>query len=640
MRTDALLAGILELASAQPPPLPERGVTELLAAAPAAHRRRVAGALGLRPAATAEEIGAVVRDRERIAAVAAGLSADAWRLAANAAFFGDAIVYQSWGGRPSPAAAELERHGLAFAFREQYNQIEYYVPPDLHAPLAAALAAPRANGLAGARPVRVIGAPLQLAHDVASLWAAIARTPVRLKTDGAVYQREVPRLLAALPPLELHGPEDALTRMRLEFVLMILREEGLVHVRIDDRPGAEVRRELVSTGNPAALLAGRPEDLRARLLDLADRSRFAGGALGLIASLEGATVSLKSFGATLRGLGEQAGLRIERRVSDFAVAFAGLHHAWLAGNVLIGVDQEGSPTAVRVQPAAVAVRHGVALVCQANFELVALAPPTPAERLVLALTTEPVAGQAHVFRLTRESVRGAQRSGALPLGVVAALEEIVGELPQNVVASLLDWTSSVRPPLRLRTAMVLDTGDEPTAEGLLAGQFAGHIVERLGPTQLAIRAADLSAVQAALKRAGHELDPGIDRVSGRWSERESPPGEAERTWLPNEGSPAPSGKQVSTLDTAAPKPAPAPKRAAAPTAPADPDEDDPVQVVLDAIERGGDVFIVYAGARGTTRRQITPYEVEGAAVHAYCHLRAEERSFWLASIMGAVPVAD
>jgi predicted DNA-binding transcriptional regulator YafY len=67
-------------------------------------------------------------------------------------------------------------------------------------------------------------------------------------------------------------------------------------------------------------------------------------------------------------------------------------------------------------------------------------------------------------------------------------------------------------------------------------------------------------------------------------------------------------------------------------------DDEPVEVVLDAIERGTDVFIVYAGARGTTQRQITPYEVEGAAVHAYCHLRADERSFWLASILDAVPV--
>jgi hypothetical protein len=622
--------------------LADQRAAELLAGLPAAHRRAVASALGLRAAASAEVIGVAICDPERIAAVVGSLSSDACTLAAKAALFDDATVYESWSGRPSPGAAELERYGLAFAFRQSYSLTQYYVPADVRAALALALAAPLARGLAGARPARLIETPLQLAHDSAALWAELARSPVRLKTDGMLYQREVPRMLAALPPLELHGPDDALASMRLEFVLLILRDELLVQVRVDDRPGAEVRRELVGTGNPRALLGGAPAELRARLLRHGERTRLWGATLALTASLEqGATVGLKSFGVALRKLGALAGLTIDPRVSDLSVALGGLHFAWLAGEVVIGIDREGTPSAVRLAPAPVPPPGRRALVCQANFELVALAPPTPAERLVLALTCEPVAGQAHVFRLTRESARGAQRSGALPRGVVRELEELVGELPQNVVASLLDWTSSVRPPLRLRTAMVLDTGDESTAEALIAGQLAGHVVERLGPTQLAIRAGDLPAVQAALKKAGHALDPGIDRVSGRWSERESGPTEAEASWTPYVGSSAPAGKQISTLGAGTPKPArkpaPAPRQAHSLL---DPDDDDRVQVLLDAIERDGDVFIVYAGARGTTRRQITPYEVEGAAVHAYCHLRDDDRSFWLASILEAEPVLD
>ena len=57
---------------------------------------------------------------------------------------------------------------------------------------------------------------------------------------------------------------------------------------------------------------------------------------------------------------------------------------------------------------------------------------------------------------------------------------------------------------------------------------------------------------------------------------------------------------------------------------------------LMALVKGTDLVIVYTGARGTTCRQITPYQVGGGAVHAYCHLRGEERSFWLASIREAV----
>ena len=63
-------------------------------------------------------------------------------------------------------------------------------------------------------------------------------------------------------------------------------------------------------------------------------------------------------------------------------------------------------------------------------------------------------------------------------------------------------------------------------------------------------------------------------------------------------------------------------------------------MILDAIESDDDVVMVYAGARGVTKRQITPYEVEDAAVHAWCHLREDERSFWVASIRDATPVGD
>ncbi len=67
---------------------------------------------------------------------------------------------------------------------------------------------------------------------------------------------------------------------------------------------------------------------------------------------------------------------------------------------------------------------------------------------------------------------------------------------------------------------------------------------------------------------------------------------------------------------------------------------EPLDVVLGAIERGSDVFIVYAGAGGTTERQITPYEIDGAAVRAYCHLHRDERSFWLASIVDVLSIDD
>jgi hypothetical protein len=607
------------------------GIAELLASASAAHRSGVASELGLAPEAPAEEIGTVLRDPERIASIVAGLSPRALRLAAQAAFLGESTVHESWNGRPSDAASELERHGLAFAFKPSFV-VEYRVPRELHPLLADALAAPYASGLASARPARWLGAPLALAHDMATLWAYLARSPVRIKTDGVVYQRDVPKLFDALPPLELHGPQQPMEGPRLGFVLALLRDEKLVRIRVNDGPGGDGRRELVPAGDPAALFDMDPERLRARLAGHACRSLLGAPALALANALEpGATVKLTSFGAALRALCEETGVGVPQ-AADFGLALGGLHFAWLAGAVILGLESNGMPTALRAEPAVIPTRGRV--VAQANFELIALSPPSPSERLVLALACEPVPEQAHVFRLTRKSVCAAQRSGMLDGGVTVALERLAGELPQNVTRSLADWTSSVRAPLRLRTALILDAGDSGTADALLGGELAAHVVERLGPTQLAIPAAEVKAVAAALRRAGHDLDPGIDRVSGRFSEREPVRTEAEQTWEPDPIDEAPDVKQVSTLPQAARQPAS--QRSNVPLRYDAEEAQDPVEVVLDAIERGTDVFIVYAGARGTTQRQITPYEVEGAAVHAHCHLRGDERLFWLASIQDAV----
>ena len=616
------------------------GVVELLAAGPASHRRGVAAQLGLGSDADAEEIAAVLGDRERMARIVGALTPGARRLAAEAAFLDEGVVQQSWGGRVSPAVAELERHGVVFSFRGPYN-LEHWVPPELRPLLAEALAAPYAGALATAGrlapgPVRWLEAPLQLAHDVATLWAYLARSPVRVKTDGVVYQRDVEKLFEALPPFELHGPQDVMEGPRLSFLLRALRDEQLVRVRVDDRPGAGARRELVAVGDPVALLAAQPERLRRRLVAHARRSVMGAPAVALASSLEpGTVVTLESFGAALRAMCDNSGVGVPE-ASDLGLGLGGLHMAWLAGEVVIGVGEHGLPTSIRAEPATIPDGSHGRIVCQPNFELVALAPPTPAERLVLALSSEPVLGQAHVFRLTRTSVRAAQRTGVLDGGVLAALERLVGEVPQNVARSIRDWCSSVHRPLRLRTAMLIDTGDSATADALLAGELGAHVVERLGPSQLAIRAGELKAAEAALRREGHSLEPGIDRLSGRFSEREPAPSEAEAHWDPVISDEPPDGKQVSTVEHVAVSPAHVP--AAGTRRHATPDTDDPIEVVLDAIERGVDVFIVYAGARGMSERQITPYEVEGAAIHAYCHMRGDERSFWLGSIREAVAV--
>jgi hypothetical protein len=624
------------------------GVADLLESAPAAHREEVALQLGLPPTASAQEIRATLCDRERIATIVGALSPRARDLAARAAFLDHGVVEQGWNGHSSSHAAELERHGIAFAFRGQYL-VAHWVPPDLRPLLAAALAAPYADCLVASGPARWLAAPLQLAHDVASLWAYLARSPVRLKTDGIVYQRDVPKLFDALPPFELHRPQDVMEGPRLTFVLGLLRDERLVRVRLDDRPGADIRRELVASGDPSALLSAEPEALRARLVaHVGHRALMGAPAVALSGALEpGSAVTLESFGAALRAMCDDSAVDVPES-TDYGLGIGGLHFAWLAGEVVIGLNENGLPVAVRAEPAAIPENRDRRVVCQPNFELVALAPPTPAERLVLALTCEPVPGQAHVFRLTRASVQAGHRSGALEGGVVAALERLVGELPQNVARSVTQWCSAMRRPLRLRTAMLIDTGDCATADALLAGELGPHVVERLGPSQLAISAANLKAVEAALRREGHSLEPGVERVSGRFEDRQPARGEAELEWEPLTANDAPEGRWISTLERAGAK-----RRATPVAVPSlrvvheeegedeyeDEDEDEePIEVILEAIERGSDVFIVYAGAGGMTEHQMTPYQVDGAAVRAHCHTRGGDRSFWLGSIRDAVPV--
>jgi hypothetical protein len=609
--------------------------SDLLASAAAPHRRAVASQHGLAPGAAVDEIAAALRDRDRLATVVDGLSEEARRMVARAAFHRDPDVCGSWSGRPDPGACELERHGLAFAFRHEY-ELEYHVPHDLHGPLADVLAAPYYDGLERSEPARWLAAPMPLAHDLAALWAHLARAPVRVKADGPVYQRDTPKLLAALPALDLHGLDDPIATYRLRFVLDVLLEEELAALRVDNLPGSSGRRELVATGDPLGLLARDPADLRARLLDHVGVAPLGAAALALVGRLEPeVAVTLTSFGSALRRICDGLWLDYDLPTSDFSLGMGALHFVWLAGGVAVGVDQRGVPEAVRAVSAP-AFEPG-RFVCQANFELVALAPPSPAERLVLALTCDRVPDQDHVFRLTRESVRAAERCGILAGGALATIELLAGELPQNVKRSLAGWTGSVSRPLKLRSALLLDTGDVETAEALLAGPLAAHVVERVAPTQLAIRGSAIADVRDALRAEGHELDPGIERISGRWSERDPTHSEADHVWTPRRTLSEPVGKQSSTIGRS-PQPPQATLGRGPELQPVAHDE--PIDVVLRAIEQGSDVFIAYASADGTTERQITPYEIDGAAVRAYCHLHRDERSFWLASIVDALALDD
>jgi hypothetical protein len=270
---------------------------------------------------------------------------------------------------------------------------------------------------------------------------------------------------------------------------------------------------------------------------------------------------------------------------------------------------------------------------------------------VLELAGERATGQAHVYKLTRDSLRSAARAGLGPGGPEAALERLAGDLPANVRRTIADWVRGVGPPLRLRSALFLDAGEPALAGGLADGALAGLVVERLGERLLAVRVEELDLVEQALGKEGHELDPEVERISGEWEERPYGHGAdrsfaAQGAWQPvGTIEPEESEEPVTSRIEETSRDAPA---AGGAEAAALPDLDgeldggefgDPIEVVLEAIDRGLDLEIVYAGARGMTHREVTPTEVDASRLHAFCHLRQDDRSFWLHSILVARAVS-
>jgi hypothetical protein len=622
-------------------------LVEALAAAPAKHRRAVASALGLPGKPGAGEIAATLLDGERLTHLTEGLPAGARRCAARAVLSRRGLARDTWAYLADPDVFELERNGLVFAHDRGHGR-SWVVPSDLRRPLAVALAARHAASAEQGRAARWLAAPDQAAHDAAALAAFMHRTPVRVKTDGEVYARFRSKLCAALPPLPdgLRGLEAE----RVELALDFLRLGGLVRLRVDDRPRRDVTRELVPTSELAGVLGASHDEVRARLEQAALEHTCVSCGAALAGSLEGRSVSLGSLGRGLASLQDEVGLGPGAGGDPAALALHALAPLWLIGALELGLDGDGVPTAVHVARTEATDASAPLAVCQSNFELVLLRPPTPGERLALELAGEPVEGQAHVYRVTRASVRsaaGALAAGLVPVpasGTVAGLlGTLARELPQNVQRTVADWTPSIGPPLRLRSALMVDAGDAAEADELTAGPLAGLVVERLGDTLLAVTATRLDELEGALAAAGRELEPGIDRVSGTLIKAEryaSPSREAEAAWLPPVD-PVSPGKVVSTLDHPPPEPSPQPAPVPGAVGSGSPDDDvGPIAVVLQALEQQTDVAIAYAGARGLTERVITPFELDGAAVHAWCHLRDDERFFWLNSIQHAELVAE
>ncbi|MGI8429735.1 MAG: hypothetical protein ACR2OB_10620 [Solirubrobacteraceae bacterium] len=641
-------------------------LAQCLGAVPAKHRSSVAGAIGLASKAKTVEIAEALLDPEQLSQLINRLPASVRGRAARKTLCGTVQASGAYYYAPAGDSAdlELERYGLAFAFRGPWRT-EYDLAEDLRGPLLEALAQGHAEGMKPPRAQRWVGAPLQLAHDAAAVWAALHREPARVKTDGSLYQRAWPKLEAALPALDVFGAPDVLRARRLGTALVALRQEGCLRVRVDDVSGWETKRELVPAGSLGRTLESPPMQLRNRLLEhtASEATDVAGLALLKVTAARGG-VSLASYGSALERFLEQGGERLDPSLSPVQRSLLGVQVGWLLGLAEIGFDGEGKPVAVRPTSAMFEAWSGVGstseeldaaggrgstsheahagpgprAVCQGNFEIVLLAHPAPSDRLTLELACEPVLGQPHVYRITRRSVGVGERASVGPGGVLGALARLAGELPQNVARSVSDWAAAAGPPLRVRTAMMLDAGDAHTADALAAGPLADLVLERVGERLLAFTAGRLDELRRALAGAGRELEPGLEKISGSWEEREPRETGVERAWQAYVPVAVPKARLVSTLraDRGAPD---VPIHGSAVEGLKDFDLDEPLEVILEAIENEEEVVIVYAGAGGVSHRCIRPIEVVGSQLRAVSNARGDESQFWVQSIIAAAPLA-
>jgi hypothetical protein len=633
-----------------------------LAALPLPHRRVVAetiGAASPKPAA----IAAILSDEAHLAGLVAGLPNGA-RAAVTELAFADVELWAPGSVRPPDAASldVLERHGLALCFRSAWSLV-YVAPSDLVPVLRRIRIRAHARRIAdAAQSAAAFPTSEQLLHDIASLGATIAHGAVQIKADGDLYAKARPKLAASLPPLGDGTPDFG--ERRIDLGLALLQELDMLRVASDDLPGRSTRRALELGGDLAELL-DRPFGDRVRLAGVLRRT-FNDLQLidPLLDELAGRTIGLQELGAAVNGLFDEA-CKLSRgdEGTDVATALAAVRLRVLAGGATLGVDAAGDPVTVTLRPPPPLEPAGPPCVAQADFELVALRPLVPSERADLELLCEPVPGREHMARVTRERIHGAvkvlrERDPAVILG---RLGRLAGALPQNVARAVEDWVVETPPRARLRSAIIVDLGDAELGERV-AERLGPLVVERLAPHLLAVAAGDIGKVATGLRKAGVELDPGLDRVSGAWQEPKRVEDHSGLWWRPSAEPDghlsAPHGRLVSGLDQDSGPADASPISAAAILARLqelnfgieeyddEDDEDDdeagrePAEVLLDAYAADRPVELRYAAAEGTVVLQGTVAELDGARFKLSGPLAGPLRWRWLKGLLEVREIDD
>jgi hypothetical protein len=331
------------------------------------------------------------------------------------------------------------------------------------------------------------------------------------------------------------------------------------------------------------------------------------------------------------------------------------------GAALAADDTEGlSAGARRLLPAAT----GTALF---GADLTAIATGTPSVRLSTLLDSvadREAGGTASVWRFNPGSVRRALDAGRTPDDIAADLAAVAAGLLPQPLSYLIADTARRHGRVRLAPAACVIHGDEPAllAELTVHRKLAKLGLRQLAPTVLISRT-PLDKTLAALRAEGYapvaETADGTVRIEKAEQHRAA----ASVPFPRLEGStPGPRQRQAAAVDhvrAAGGLRALAVRLRAAPLTSREPDPHSgipfdteteeiiagcasrlsltDVRQLAHAVDAGQAITVEYVAASGSrTVRSLSDLDLDPPYLHAWCHLRNDERVFTLSRILGVV----
>ncbi|MGW4472768.1 helicase-associated domain-containing protein [Nonomuraea sp. NPDC004354] len=669
-------------------------VADLLAGATSEALRGILVALGVTPPGTKpQRLAALVEhhgDPERIAAVLARAPAATRTLlerrASAAARQPGFIVFGVVEADPEPGARWALERGLLVQDRYRYGPVRMPAEvalavrgPGWHAPFVPA---PPAVALVSVTSQEVdreatATATAFTAHAASVLSACAASPAARLKSGG-VGARELVRLGKAA------RCDEVVVRVVLETAhaagLLVWDGEhvaatGTYDAWAEQEP-ADRLADLLRAWRALPLTPSQTRDADGKALPaLAGSPRCDGcvqarhGLLTAAAQLQAGTAvkSAEDLGpliAWYRPLADQlpqdrtAFATVIREAELLGVLARGALSP--IGAALLADDAEGVTAACReLLPEAT----GTARI---GADLTAVATGTPSARLTALLDSvadREAGGTASIWRFSAATVRRALDAGRTPDGITADLAAIaVGPLPQPLSFLIAD-TARRHGRMRVAPAACVIHGEDPALLAELAAhrKLAELGLRRLAPTVLVGRA-PLDTTLAALRAEGYapvaETADGTVRVEQGPRHRAAAPA-AARPGSGGRARPRKTGARTArkeeTVDLATLAARLLTVRPAAPEAgePGGASGSDTEEIIAGyarrlshadvrqlahAVDGGQAITVEYVATSGSrTVRTLSRLDLDPPYLHAWCHLRNDERVFTLSRILGVMP---